>query len=136
MQFNLFQSTAELQIVKAKETLEELSQLILSSPKQELINTEIKNLEKKIKDIDAKTKEGENAYKDEMKKLQLLEEYQKDEEKVKNSLNEIEDINKELRLVIIIIIFSLVLFYYLGNINNFIPNVVNCIFYWLGHFFT
>lgn len=112
MQFNLFQSTAELQIVKAKETLEELSQLILSSPKQELINTEIKNLEKKIKDIDAKTKEGENAYKDEMKKLQLLEEYQKDEEKVKNSLNEIEDINKELRLVIIFL-------YYFNNYIQF-----------------
>jgi len=71
-------SAADVNVITAKQRIEELEQLIVSSPEKRTV--EIQNLEDKIKIIDLKIKEFESKCKDAEKKIKLLEEFKIEEE--------------------------------------------------------
>lgn len=90
------QSETDVKIVRAKERLEELRQLIISSPDR--INSEIQYLKDKIKAENVKIKEKEKEVKDAEKRLEMQVESAKIEEKVLLSLQNISEEIQHLRL--------------------------------------
>lgn len=92
----------EVNVATAKESLEDLSQLILSSP--ERVNTEIQRLRERIKAEDIKMKEKEAVLKETEKKNQIQDESLKANEKalssMKNIIEEIEILKENVKKIV------------------------------------